>query len=172
MATKANLLQSFAQAFPGVYSGEKTLVIDDDQLEALLGVLGEFAAPNVECAMVASEDIPEVAYEGLGGFRKAWTDWLGGFERVRFRFERVLESEDALVMLATQIGTTRYDVELEQPSAMVTRFGASGKVERVEFHLDTDYALRSAGLDPQSIQVEPQSRVEPASPADPQSSQA
>jgi hypothetical protein len=153
MATKADLLQSFAQAFPAVVSGEKTLVLDEGHLEALLGVLGEFAGPNIECAMVASEDIPEVSYEGLAGFRKAWTDWLGGFERVRFRFERVLESEHALVMLATQIGTTRYDVELEQASAMVARFGENGKVERVEFHLDRDYALRSAGLDPQSSQA-------------------
>jgi hypothetical protein len=153
MVTKADLLQSFVEAFPGVVSGEESLVIDESQLETLLSVLGEFTAADVECAMVASEDIPEVSYTGLPGFRRAWTDWIGGFERVRFRFERVLDAEDALVMLARQTGTTRYGVELEQPSAMVARFGESGKVERVEFHLDTDYALRSAGLDPQSSQA-------------------
>jgi hypothetical protein len=153
VATKADLLQSFKEAFPRVVSGETNLVIDEEQLGSLIEVLGQFAGAHVECAMVASEEIPEVCYEGLGGFRKAWTDWLGGFEQVRFRFETVLDADDALVMLATQIGTTRYGVELEQPSAMVARFGEEGKVERVEFHLDRDYALRSAGLDAQSSQA-------------------
>jgi hypothetical protein len=152
VAAGASFLEAFTRQFPGVVSGEETLVVDEPRLEALLEVVEGFAGPDVECAMVGAEGMPPASYSGPEGIRKAWTDWLGGFERVRFRFEDVVEADRGFVALAKQIGTTRYGVELEQPSAMVCTFGDAGKLERIEFHLDCDLALRSAGLDPQSSQ--------------------
>jgi hypothetical protein len=152
MAVGTGLLEALAAEFPELVSEDEAMILSEPHLESMLAVVERFAAPDVECAMLGSEGIPEVSYTGANGFRKAWADWLGGFERVRFQFEGVIGSESGFVMLAKQIGTTRYGVELEQPSAMVCKFAETGELKRVEFHLDRDLALRSAGLDPQSSQ--------------------
>jgi hypothetical protein len=150
VAAGARFLEAFGNALPtAVLSGEESLVMDESSLEILIEGLERIAEPDFECAMIASEGMAAVSYTGPAGVRKAWTDWLGGFERVRFQFEDLLESERGLVFLAKQIGTTRYGVELEQPSAMVAKLGEGGKLERLEFHLDRDMALRSAGIDPE-----------------------
>jgi hypothetical protein len=140
-------LQALADAAPHALSGEATLPLDQPQLATLLEVFDHFAAPDMECRMVASPGVPALSFTGSDGLRQAWADWLGGFKGVRFEFEELLQAEESVVLLAKQIGTTRYGVELEQPSAMVATFGEDGRLQRLEFHLDRAEAMRSAGLE-------------------------
>lgn len=109
--------------------------------------LEQFAAPDFACAMVPIPPTPEVVYPGADGVERAWQDWGGAFVSVRATLDEIVESPTALVMLVQQTAETRHGVEVTQPSAMVFKFAAGG-VERVEFHLDRDAALRASGIDP------------------------
>jgi hypothetical protein len=144
----AQFLSTFGRVF-GELSSDAPVTLDERRIEAMVEALSEVAAPDVECAMIASEGMPTVSYRGAEGFRKAWTDWLSGFERISFQLEEAIEFDGGVVVMARQVGTTRFGVDLEQPSAMVSWLDGEGKLTRAEFHLDRDRALRSAGIDPE-----------------------
>jgi hypothetical protein len=87
--------------------------------------IGEIAAPDLVTTMIAEEGGLRNEFHGHDGYREAWADWLQAFDS--------------------------YRVELEGSAAGVLRF-AEGRLQRIEFHLDREAALRAAGLDPQNVQ--------------------
>lgn len=120
----------------------------EEALPQLTAFISEIAAPDFVCVMVGAPPAPEAIYHGIDGIAEAWSDWGEAFEKVRAELEEVRESDDHIVVLVKQIAVTRHQgVEITQPSAMVFAFEA-GRLARLEFHLDRDAALRSAGIDP------------------------
>jgi hypothetical protein len=119
-----------------------------EALPALTQFLSEVATPDFRCVMVPLPPTPEVVYEGVNGVTEAWGDWGEAFETVRAELEEIREAERYLVLMVTQVAVTRHGgVEIRQPSAMVFAFDESGRrVERAEFHLDQEAALKAAGL--------------------------
>ncbi|MGH2954824.1 MAG: nuclear transport factor 2 family protein [Solirubrobacterales bacterium] len=125
----------------------------DEALPALTAFISEVATPDFVCKLVGAPPVAELTYPGVDGLAEAWREWGEAFEKVRAKLEQVLESEDHIVLLVSQVATTRHQgVEITQPSAMVFAF-EDDRVARLEFHLDRDHALRTAGLDPQSSQA-------------------
>ena len=119
----------------------------EDVVPALTAFLSQLAAPDFVCLMVGGRGQP-LAYPGVDGLAEAWREWGEAFESVRAELEGVRESEEHIVIMIRQVATTRHHgVELSQPSAMVLAF-EHDRVARLEFHLDRDAALRSAGIDP------------------------
>jgi ketosteroid isomerase-like protein len=117
---------------------ERRRVLD----RALSGV----AWPDFEVAMVAPGGWMGTERVGIEGYVAAWDDWLKPFDSFRIEFGEILEGEDVLVVFVRQFGTLRGGgPELESPGAGVLAF-RDGRVSRMEFHLDRDEALRSAGL--------------------------
>lgn len=119
----------------------------EDSLPALTAFASEFAAPDFACVMAGIPPTPPQTYPGVEGIAEAWNDYGEAFENVRAELEEVRESARHMVLLVRQVAVTRHQgVEIAQPSAMVFAFDG-GRVTRLEFHLDRNAALRSAGLD-------------------------
>ncbi len=116
--------------------------VDEALIARWVDQLGPLCAEDLTIAMVGNVDVTQ-SYEGIGGLHQAWDDWLGAFDQVRFRIDDVHESGENVLTIATQIGVTRHDVEIEQPSAAVWKF-RDGRLYRIEFHLDRAAAERSA----------------------------
>lgn len=98
--------------------------------------------------MVGIPPTAPLEFEGIEGLAAAWGDYGEAFEEVRAELDEVLESENHVVILVNQVAITRHDgVQITQPSAMVLEF-AGDRVQRLEFPLDREVALRAAGLEP------------------------
>lgn len=126
------------------------LVSDETDLVAALPALMEFArayaSPTFVCAMFPLPPTPAVEYPGADGLERAWRDWAETFESVRVEAEDLRDRETAVVLLAEQIAVTRHgSVEIRQPSAMAWLF-SDRQLERLEFHLDREAALRAGGF--------------------------
>lgn len=112
-----------------------------DSLDVLTEYLEEYATPDFVCVMAPKPPTHAVEYPGTDGLREAWTDYSSAFETVRAVVEKYVDTDDALIVLATQIGLTRHgSVEVPNPSAIAFRF-AGGQVTRLEFHQDQQAAL-------------------------------
>jgi ketosteroid isomerase-like protein len=117
--------------------------------QAVRQVFGELAEADFQVVMRGPAYLP-AAFEGKGvdGFRGAWSEWTSAFESYRIDVERVIDAGDLVVSLVTMAGRTRTGgVEIEAPGAAVWTV-VDGRLRRVEFHLDRDEALRTAGLEP------------------------
>jgi hypothetical protein len=113
-----------------------------DILDGLRGV----AAPDLTVEMVGPGGAFRQSFHGVDGFREAWTDWLEPYESYRLEPDEWREAEDRLVFLGRQIAVPKGGgAELRSDAAAVI-FLADRIVKRVEFHLDREAALRSAGL--------------------------
>jgi ketosteroid isomerase-like protein len=118
--------------------------VDEALIDRIVAAIAGLADDHITGAMHGGANFT-ATYEGLDGLREAWRDWLETFARIRFEVEDVEEIGENVVTLARQIGTTRHGgVEIEQPSAAVWKF-RDGRLVRIEFHLDRDEALASAG---------------------------
>jgi ketosteroid isomerase-like protein len=108
--------------------------------------LREVAHPDVECVMVGPDPAFATEARGIEGFVESWTDWLSPFEHWRIELDDVIESGDRIVTLIRQFGTPKGSTaEVENAGAAVW-FIRDGRLARVEFHLDREMAMRSAGL--------------------------
>jgi ketosteroid isomerase-like protein len=108
--------------------------------------LREVAHPDVECVMVGPDPAFATEARGIESFVESWTDWLSPFEHWRIKLEDVVESGDRLVTLVRQFGTPKGSTaEVENAGAAVW-FMRDGRLARVEFHLDRELAMKSAGL--------------------------
>ena len=119
---------------------------DTDVDKAVIDRLAVAAEPIIAedfVVVMSGTEFVETTYEGIGGLRSAWHDWLESFARVRLEIEGVEEVGENVLTLARQVGVSRHGVEIEQPSAAVWKF-RDGRVTRLEFHLDRDRATRSA----------------------------
>ena len=126
----------------GFSDGEMEL--DVAAIEAMTAVLEPMVHEDVVMVMRGRDDKFVGTYAGLEEMATGWSDWLEPFENLRFVFEKVEQVGENVLMLGTQVGTTRRGgVEVEQPSATVWKF-RDGLITRVEFHLDREQAIASA----------------------------
>ena len=134
------------EALEGLGRAEGDLGRMEDSLPILTEFVSAFAAPNFVCVMAGMPPTPPIVHPGVEGLTSGWADFSEAFETLRAELEEIRESDHYLVVLVKQVGITRHGgVEISQPSAMLFAF-EDGRVARVEFHLDQEAALRTAGL--------------------------
>jgi ketosteroid isomerase-like protein len=108
------------------------------------------AAPDLVSVMIGPDQSFRTEYRGVSGLIEGWRDWLSAYESFRMEVEDLIESDNVLVTCVRQFGTpVGGGPELEATGAAVW-WVRDGRLVRVEFNLNRDAALRSAGLDPQS----------------------
>src|SRR4051794_24016215 len=123
--------------------------IDDAEADARVRrALMNLAEPNFEVVMVGPAYLGATAETyGAEGFREVWLDWTSAFESYRIDLERTIDAGERVVSLVTMCGKTKTGgVEVEAPGAAVWTV-VDGRLQRVEFHLDQEAALRAAGLE-------------------------
>ncbi len=110
-------------------------------------VLIELAQPDFEVAMVGPNYLGQaIERSGADGFREAWVDWTSPFSSYQIDLEEMIDAGDRVVSLVAMSGKTKTGgVEIEAHAAAVWTV-VDGRLRRVEFHLDRESALRSAGL--------------------------
>jgi ketosteroid isomerase-like protein len=123
---------------------------DDEQTPVFRAEMTPLVEPEFEVTMVATPTAggARVERRGIEGFRESWIDWTEAFETYRIEIEDMIEAGDRVVTLVRQGGVTKTGgVEMETEAAAVWTV-RDNRVSAVEFHLDRESALRSAGLDP------------------------
>jgi ketosteroid isomerase-like protein len=140
--TTAELIEAIRE---GALFGEGTRLEGSGGIELMASLLEANAHPDFVTVMVAkSADSTE--YQGVEGFRQALTDWISPYENFRLGIDEVITSEDKLVFLVRQVGTTKHGgVTVETPSASVWSL-VDGKIRQATFYLDQQAALEAAGL--------------------------
>lgn len=115
--------------------------------------LTELAEPDFEVVMVGPKYVGQaIERSGADGFREAWTDWTSPFTSYHIDVEEMIDAGERVVSLVAMCGKTKTGgVDVEAAAAAVWTV-VDGRLRRVEFHIDRESALRSAGLDPQSSQ--------------------
>jgi ketosteroid isomerase-like protein len=146
----ASNLEILAPLLEAVRVGEEEGLTPEDarglRRMAIEAALREVADPDVECVMVGPDPRFAIEARGIEGFLESWRDWLSPFEHWRLELDDVIESGDRVVTLIRQFGTPKGSTaEVENAGAAVW-FIRDGRLARVEFHLDREVALRSAGL--------------------------
>jgi ketosteroid isomerase-like protein len=122
---------------------------DEERDREVREAFAELAEPGFEVVMAGPDYLPRTA-QGTGpeGFTAVWTDWASAFASFRIEVEDMIDAGEKVVSLVRLHARTRTDeVPIEEAAAAVWTL-RSGKLARVEFHLDRELALRSAGLDP------------------------
>jgi ketosteroid isomerase-like protein len=130
-------------ALLGPIFSESTTVIDEALIERWAAAFEPLTTEDFRVVMSGAEGF-EGSYEGAGGLREAWRDWLQTFDPVTLEITSVEDVGDNVLTLARQVGISRRGgVEIEQPSAAVWKFRGD-RLARLEFHLDREQAMRSA----------------------------
>lgn len=123
---------------------------DDAQMAEFRAQLMQLVEPDFDVTMVATPTAggARVERKGVEGFREVWLDWTAAFESFQIELEDMIEAGDQVVSLVHQRGVTKTGgVAIETPAAAVWTVSGE-RIRAVEFHLDRDSALRSAGVDP------------------------
>jgi ketosteroid isomerase-like protein len=137
-------LEALAEAFAG--RDLKETVNDEAFRSAARELLEAVATPDLEIAMVGPGGFTGSCH-GVDGVEEAWRDWLEPFASYRIEPEADLRrSGDAVVLFARQIATPKGSGQPMTNDGAMVFFLEGDRVRRVEFHLDRDAALRSAGL--------------------------
>jgi ketosteroid isomerase-like protein len=121
---------------------------DEAQLPEFRAQMMQLVEPDFEVTMVATPTAggARVERRGIEGFRDSWIDWTEAFETYRIEIEDTIDAGDRVVTLVRQGGVTKTGgVEMETEAAAVWTV-RDNRVSAVEFHLDRESALRSAGL--------------------------
>ena len=112
----------------------------------LADLVRPYAAPGFECILAPMPPTQPVSYPGVDGIERGWKDFSEGFRSVSAEFERIEESDIAVVLFVRQTVVTAHGgVEMSQPGILVVKIDGD-RVENVQFHLDRDSALRAGGL--------------------------
>jgi ketosteroid isomerase-like protein len=150
MASALEALGPVLAAFP---TAEAPLTPDSTgTIERLTSAIEDVAAPDFASAMIGPDQSFRIEYRGVADLIEGWRDWLAPYESFRMEVEDVIESDDVLVTCVRQFGTpVGGGPELEAAGAAVWWL-REGRLVRVEFNLNREAALRSAGLDSQSSQ--------------------
>jgi ketosteroid isomerase-like protein len=146
----AEAVRIVAQIQATLVGADVVAALDDEEMDRQVrATFDELAAPDFEVVMVGPDYLPAVQQEnGLPGFDKAWRDWTSPFESFQIVLEDMIDAGEKVVSLVRQTGRTKTGgVEIEASAAAVWTV-TDGKLQRVEFHLDRDAALRAAGLEP------------------------
>jgi ketosteroid isomerase-like protein len=151
MGSALEALAPLLAAFP---TAESPLTPEDASgIARLTSAIERVAAPDLEGAMIGPDPSFRIEFHGADGLVERWRDWLSPYESFRMDIEDLIESGDVLVTCVRQFGTpTGGGPEVDAESAAVWWL-RDDRLVRVEFHLDREAALRSAGLDPQSSQT-------------------
>lgn len=120
---------------------------DEEATRRVEEVFAELAEPGFEVVMIGPAYMGRaIEATGIEGFREAWLEWTSAFESYRIDLERMIDAGDRVVSLVRMVGRTKTGgVEVEAPGAGVWTV-VDGRVKRVEFHLDRDAAMASAGV--------------------------
>jgi ketosteroid isomerase-like protein len=140
-----------AEAFP---SGDAVAAFkDEDTRRAALALLREHTSPDFVCTMAGpggfSADFP-----GPEGFFEAWDDWLAPFESLSVEIEGMIDAGERCVFLVRQKAVPKGTTATVDNAGAAVLTVRSGKLSRIEFHLDRDEAMRSAGLQPSDALAE------------------
>jgi ketosteroid isomerase-like protein len=143
MPSNLELAARLAEAFP---AGDWVVAMsDEDALARRLDALRELASPDLETAMVGPGGFTGT-FRGVDGFREAWADWLRPFETYEVEIEEIRDAGERVIALAHHTATTHEsDAPMREAVAAVMTF-RKGRLTRIEFNLDRDAAIRSAGL--------------------------
>jgi len=118
----------------------------EEIIESVTEVLGQFAHPQYVTVMV-SESVTQ-RYDGVEGFKEAWTDWVSPYAGFRIEFDEVAQLGDRLLFLVRQVATTQHNtVEIETPSAAVWWL-EDGQIRQAAFYLDRRAGMTAAGFEP------------------------
>jgi ketosteroid isomerase-like protein len=143
-------LETTRQLFDVLASEDVIVRMNDERLQAEgIQALRSAAALDFTFALVAPPELGISAeFEGLGGFAEGWNDWLSAFDSYRIEQGELHEAGEVVLATAHMVATPRgSNAAIETDSAAVLRF-RDGKVERMEFHLDSAGAFASAGIEP------------------------
>lgn len=126
-------------------AGVDLVTLFRDGGDAVRAALAPIAVPDVEVNLIGPDGVLQQQFSGVEGFIAAWRDWTAPFSRVSWHPQgEPMARGDRLVNFVEQrgtiAGTTR---EVTARSAALWHFDAEGMVERIDFHLDRDLALRS-----------------------------
>jgi hypothetical protein len=128
----------------GLLGEDGTILLGDQS--AAQALISELAAPGFSVKMVGAGGFAGT-FEGPEGFTRGWLDFIEGFENVRIVGSELIELGDTVVDLVTlDVRVARGDVPLSTDAAAVWRFSGD-RLAGVEFHLDREEALRSAGAE-------------------------
>lgn len=118
----------------------------DEIIGSVTEVLRQYAHPQFVTVML-SESVTQ-SYEGVEGFKEAWSDWLSPYAGYRIELDDVIQLDDRLLFLVRQVATTQHnEVEIETPSAAVWWL-EDGQIRQVAFYLDRRAGMTAAGFDP------------------------
>ena len=118
----------------------------EEIIGSLTEVLRQYAHPQFVTMMV-SESVTQ-SYDGVQGFKEAWSDWLSPYSGFRIELDEVIELDNSLLFLVRQVATTQHNaVEIETPSAAVWWL-EDGQIRQVAFYLDRRAGMTAAGFDP------------------------
>jgi hypothetical protein len=121
-------------------------VTGEEIIESVTEVLRQFAHHQFVTVMV-SESVTE-SYDGVEGFKEAWSDWLSPYVGFRIEFDEVTHLDNRLLFLVRQVATTQHNaVEIETPSAAVWWL-EDGQIRQAAFYLDRRAGMTAAGFEP------------------------
>jgi SnoaL-like domain len=121
-------------------------VTGEEIIESVTEVLEQFAHPQYVTVMV-SESVTQ-RYDGVEGFKEAWSDWVSPYAGFRIEFDEVAQVGDRLLFLVRQVATTQHNtVEIETPSAAVWWL-EDGQIRQAAFYLDRRAGMTAAGFEP------------------------
>jgi ketosteroid isomerase-like protein len=127
--------------------------------DAAASALAETVAPwfDEDFEAVVQDWAPgqEVRYEGLGGFRAAWLDWLGPWESYRTEVEDMIDAGDEVLVLVRDYGRRAgMGVEVSMVGASVWTV-RDGKIAKAAFYTNRSEALKAVGMSEQDAQSNP-----------------
>jgi hypothetical protein len=121
-------------------------VTGEEIVDSVTEVLRQYAHPQFVTVMV-SESVTQ-SYDGVEGFKDAWSDWLSPYAGFRIELDEVVPLDQRLLFLVRQVATTQHNaVEIETPSAAVWWL-EDGQIRQVAFYLDRRAGMKAAGFDP------------------------
>ncbi|HXF00004.1 MAG TPA: nuclear transport factor 2 family protein [Solirubrobacterales bacterium] len=146
MVSALETLGPVLAAFP---TAEAPLTPDNTlAIERLTSAIETVAVPDLASAMIGPDQSFRIDYRGVAALIDGWRDWLAPYESFRMEIDEVIESDGVLVTCVRQFGTpVGGGPELVAQGAAVWWL-RDGRLVRVEFNLDREAALRSAGLGP------------------------
>jgi ketosteroid isomerase-like protein len=149
-----SVLEALAPVLAAFPTAEAPLTPGDAAAaERLTSAIERVAAPDLVSVMIGPDQSFRIEYRGVAELIEGWRDWLSPYESFRMEVDDLIESDDVLVACVRQFGTpVGGGPELEAAGAAVWWL-RDDRLVRVEFNLNRDAALRSAGLDPQSSQT-------------------
>ena len=118
---------------------------DTDAAKQIVAELERIADPELEVNLVGPDAVLQATFRGVSGFIDAWRDWTAPFGAFSWhQNDDPVIKGNRFVNFVEQRGTIAgTQNEVTAQSAALWHFDEDGQLERVDFHLDRDQALRS-----------------------------